>query len=521
MYTRHLVLLLASLLVLGCDERAEPVAPAHGVNGTAAGISGAASAAAGTLDVLQAARDTKSTDAFFARIHEAVPGFAGLTFEDGIPTIYLVDSGRTELAKSVLSPFFATKGKVGRGIRIREAQFPWGDLYNWRLKARGLFDLPELRSLRISTSHNRIIIGLAIGASSAGAVERLTRLDIDLGAVEFREEPETELFSNLDDRLRPVMGGYIVDKAGTDGECTVGANVQWGSSRTFLTAFHCFSTTVYQPTYGGGNKIGDVLLTPSSFTCTPKGEGSPVNNCRNSDAALIEYDDSVSWSFGHIARPTYAGQWSGSTAISGRFWITDSYVTVVQGDTLHKVGYRTGWTVGEVSDPAVDRQSGGYWYIDQVMVRAGADGGDSGSPVFEMGTYGRVSLAGVLWGGWPDSVYFYSPLKNIEDDFGAYIDVITDSPSLPSGVSISGPTSIRPGATCLWEGSVSSGTTPFSYIWENDSHGVSYTTSYTGGKLSGSSGSSFVLKFTVSNDAGGSSDQITVTEDSNAPICVY
>ena len=100
-------------------------------------------------------------------------------------------------------------------------------------------------------------------------------------------------------------------------------------------------------------------------------------------------------------------------------------------------------------------------------------------------------------------------------------NVITDSPSLPSGVSISGPTSIRPDATCLWEGSVTGGTTPFSYTWENDTHIVSYTDSYTGGRLEGSSASSFVLKFTVSNDAGYSYDQITVTVDPNAEVCQY
>ncbi len=79
----------------------------------------------------------------------------------------------------------------------------------------------------------------------------------------------------------------------------------------------------------------------------------------------------------------------------------------------------------------------------------------------------------------------------------------------------------KPGATCLWEGIVSGGTTPFSYIWYNGIHMVSYTDSYTGGKLSGSSGSSFVLKFTVTNDAGTTYDQITVTEDSNARVCAY
>lgn len=476
------------------------------------------------FDVNEAARNARSTGVFFAKIHEVVPGFAGMTFEDGIPTVYMTGKGRGQVAESVLAPFFVARGKAGRGVRIRPAEYDWGDLYDWRLKARALFDLNELESLKIDTDRNRIVIGLKPGSSSARATERLAGLGIDLDAVEFQEAQEAPPLSSLTDRIRPVMGGIQIKDAGGY-ICTFGANVEWDNEPAYLTAAHC-SGQRYQPTYGTGNHISDGDIdTPSTFSCTPEDQ-SPSNYCRWGDFALMELDDTVSVSFGHIARPFYSGKWGGSTNIKGRFWITDSYYTAIQGDTVHKVGAVTGWTAGPIIDPDVDRRGAGtpYWNIEQVEVEAGALGGDSGSPVFEMGTYGRVSLAGILWGGGletPDSTFFYTPLWNIQEEFGGYIDVITDSPSLPSGVSISGPTTIQPDATCLWEGSVSGGTTPFSYTWENNTHIVSYTDSYTGGKLSGSSGSSFVLKFTVTNDAGSTYDQITVTLDSNAPECVY
>lgn len=181
-----------------------------------------------------------------------------------------------------------------------------------------------MRSLSIATNKNRINIGLSIGASSEDAAKRLAELGVDLEGVEFREEPEAVSFSDLTDRLRPVMGGYKIDRTSEPDECTMGANVDWDGDRTFLTAAHCASSWVYQATYGSGNKIGEILLTPSTFTCTPEGQ-SQVDNCRYGDFALVEYDDSVSWSFGHIAKTFTSGQWSGSTAIKGRFWITDSY----------------------------------------------------------------------------------------------------------------------------------------------------------------------------------------------------
>ena len=50
---------------------------------------------------------------------------------------------------------------------------------------------------------------------------------------------------------------------------------------------------------------------------------------------------------------------------------------------------------------------------------------------------------------------------------------------------------------------------------------VSYTDSYKDGKVSGTSGFSFVLKFTVDNDAGNTHNSFTVTEDPNEPEWVY
>jgi hypothetical protein len=266
--------------------------------------------------------------------------------------------------------------------------------------------------------------------------------------------------------------------------------------------------------------------------CDP--DGAPpgfTDSCRNSDAALVAYHDSVDWSFGHIARPGSSGQWESTFKnVSGRFWITDSHYTAVTGDTIHKVGWKTGWTYGPVVETCVDRKQGdgsNYWLICQTGVRGGSSGGDSGSPTFRrVGHNSNIKLAGVLWGGWEDSIFFYSPMISIENDLGGYLDVITSAPTTPTGLSISGPTEIPPGSTeCAWQGSVTGGTTPITVSWLNDGTIVLSDSiypggsTYVGGKLDGTVGSSFQLTFIASNDAGTTTDQITVTENSIAIAC--
>lgn len=474
-------------------------------------------------------REARSTDEFFLRLHDLIPGFAGLILDDGVPTVYLVDLDRAALAEVVLTPFLVERGNGGRGLEVREAIFSWPDLYHWRLKARGLFHLDELRSLDISESRNRIVIGIAPGSSPDDALARLAELGVDREAVVFQEAERVPLATgmpdSLADRHRPVMGGFQISKGGSLGSCTATVNVLWEDTlRTLLTADHCVSSgnPMYQPLNGGNDRIGEELTrsTDNYHTCTPDGESQQSSRCLNSDAALILYDDSVDWSFGHIARTHSTGLWQGSTTPVGRFWVTDSYHTPFVDDTIHKVGWKSGWTRGPVVQTCKDYSSGGDWLICQTEVAAGAKPGDSGSPAFARSGYGNAKLAGTVWGAWPDSVFIYSPMLGIEEDLGNYLDVITSAPTAPSGLSISGPTEIEPDATCTWQGSVTSGTTPFSYEWRNDNVLVSETDSYTGGLLPGTLGSSFVLKFTVSNDAGVSNTQITVTEDENASPCL-
>jgi hypothetical protein len=90
-----------------------------------------------------------------------------------------------------------------------------------------------------------------------------------------------------------------------------------------------------------------------------------------------------------------------------------------------------------------------------------------------------------------------------------------------SSVSISGPTLIRPGATCTWWAIVGDGTAPYSYQWTNDGMPAgSNSDEYTGRKDPGNTGSSFRIGVTVTDARGRQvNNEITVTESSSARIC--
>jgi hypothetical protein len=128
-----------------------------------------------------------------------------------------------------------------------------------------------------------------------------------------------------------------------------------------------------------------------------------------------------------IARTT--GPNNGSLTISGTnptFPITRQNNTTTDfksGTVLNKVGRTTGWTQGPVVGSCVHTNVFGsnFTLLCQTFVQAGVGGGDSGSPVFEIRSGGRVELVGILWGGSGSSLYVFSPLKQIRDELGPLV----------------------------------------------------------------------------------------------------
>lgn len=67
--------------------------------------------------VLRAAEQAMSADEFFLQVHQQLPSFAGLMYDNGVPTVYLTEPEQAANAQAALSPFLEKRGKAGRGSR--------------------------------------------------------------------------------------------------------------------------------------------------------------------------------------------------------------------------------------------------------------------------------------------------------------------------------------------------------------------------------------------------------------------
>lgn len=91
----------------------------------------------------------------------------------------------------------------------------------------------------------------------------------------------------------------------------------------------------------------------------------------------------------------------------------------------------------------------------------------------------------------------------------------------PPTISITGPTTVIPGATCTWASTVSGGTGPYTYDWEMGGGQVSSGSSFTGSKPVGL-GAPFSLYLYVTDALGGwASTSISIDEDSGASVCPF
>src|SRR5690625_295565 len=72
-----------------------------------------------------------SIDAFFVDVARTVPGFGGLFFEEGQPTIYLFDRGASEAVRQVLAPMLAARGFGSTPFRVLDGQYDWLQLAEW------------------------------------------------------------------------------------------------------------------------------------------------------------------------------------------------------------------------------------------------------------------------------------------------------------------------------------------------------------------------------------------------------
>ena len=229
----------------------------------------------------------------------------------------------------------------------------------------------------------------------------------------------------------PIPGGVQINFPGF--LCTLGFNVELGGHCYFVTNDHCTATsgqndsTPYgQPLLSGGTVATEVFDPPffSGAGCFPNAI------CRFSDAAVARYADPAMCEFGRIARTPVN---SLNLDNPDRWTIVSKQLTPFQNQLVAKQGRTTGRTEGRVQATCQDTGVSGTNPLQVRLCQATVtnngqvvvQGGDSGSPVFRRRVSTSVAqLVGILWGGNVQGTEFvYSPMENIETDFGRSLPV--------------------------------------------------------------------------------------------------
>jgi hypothetical protein len=275
----------------------------------------------------------------------------------------------------------------------------------------------------------QLVFGVENGAAAFGVQRALTRLEVPGTAYTVRVvEPIHFASDNLRSQHRPTQGGIQIHWG--QYVCTLGFNVDHPDGRSFITNSHCTdkqgstgTTAYYQPLSSVDSSPIAIEADDPEYTKEGCSRGKV---CRYSDAARALYQSGAESTRGRIAKTT--GENNGSLTVNGHFSVdTQDDANTSFSGTLHKVGRTTGWSSGNVTNSCatVNVSGSNIQLLCQTLVQNPdaviAQGGDSGSPVFRLGSQNSVELVGILWGGSSSGDRFvFSPLKNVQDELGSF-----------------------------------------------------------------------------------------------------
>ncbi|HEX2076695.1 MAG TPA: hypothetical protein VHG08_03270 [Longimicrobium sp.] len=372
----------------------------------------------------------RSLDDEFADLAREIPGFGGYYYDGETPVVRLKDLAQRGRAQAVLARTFAASGE-GQGMRFVGADFGFDELKAWADRLPAVLALDGVVFTDIDEARNRLTIGVEDAGGRARALARLAELAIPSAAVVVEEADPFHFTATLQDYNRPLEGGLQISFSGIP--CTLGFNADlFNGQRGFITNSHCTDvrgsvrpSLYYQPTTASGLFIGTEVKDPPFFNSISNSACPSGRLCRYSDAAYVAYDAAAPWEFGSIARTTGRGQYTGSLTIDAanpRFAITAKrWTNPILNQTVDKIGLRTGWTTGRITRTCYNAnvQNTSYTMLCQYVVNAGADGGDSGSPVFYWWDPVQVTLFGIQWGAnTARTEFIFSWIGHVENELG-------------------------------------------------------------------------------------------------------
>lgn len=396
------------------------------------------------------ARATTMRDRFL-RVSNRLVGFAGAHLEkDGSFVVSVSQETTAEEARTaLLSEMPELQQVMGSSVQIRKVTHSYKLLADWYPLVQGaaLSVAGGQLSTRIDPVLNRIVVGTEDRSHSLAVLARLRVSPVPVDAYEVMVEGKSVPLADLNQRIRPVVGGLLVTRPlspYTHVNCTMGPTAVRNGVLGFIVNSHCTPSTGVDGTiwyqYRPGNssdRLGVEAFEGGLTNCTQQYASLPgvptgaTFGCRLADAAWIQFDAGVvssnSVKKGHVARTT-----SGTTLHGSTWRVVGAMLTVV-GSTIQKTGRVTGTTSGTITEQCVDEflpiPGGVDFIVEQCQTRASvvAHQGDSGSPIyFPFLTIAQdaIALEGIVASGRNCNTggqcltISYPPVANIVADLG-------------------------------------------------------------------------------------------------------
>jgi hypothetical protein len=330
-------------------------------------------------------------------------------------------------------------------IRVEAADYGFLELAEWHhLLFEGLGPVEGVVWTDIDEAANRVSVAARPGHE--GRVEQAVRgraqeLGVPDAALNFlsRESPVLDVdvlalptstaaapqALTIQEYQRPLRGGYKVTYTKADGThwaCTIGFVTMYNSQPAFVTASHCSRTfggtdgapyyqPGYDPTFNYG--VGTEAYDPFWFQC------NWVYQCRMTDSNIVSFSGTYGdIDHGRIARTMHSSGSKDVDPANPYFTIAGQMQQSIVGDTIHKIGQKTGWTKGVVNQTCLTI----YFDSDKRVnctdeATYHSNVGDSGAPVFLRWSDTHIYLYGIHHAGSPTYAYF-SRMTRVQEDLG-------------------------------------------------------------------------------------------------------
>jgi len=387
-------------------------------------------------------------DLLYRRVAAAVPAFAGFYIgRDTDVVVLLTDTSAIAIAKAaILSTFGPAFGDRYSQHRWHSAtaRYTYLQLADWRdVLTMRLLRRDDVASVGLDQRTNVVRIRVVNDAAAAVANADLAALQLPPDAIDVRVGTAFVEAATLQDRARPLPGGYYVRadfQNGQTAECSLGVNAANNGNVTnwFLTASHCTRTQGGAPDgtvfYNTAIVSADRLGVESGDAPIYTGGACPSGRvCQRADVAIIRYDATSIADWRYLARTLSPGNGSsGSIVINSQaprleILNVEGYngtPPAAIGARVDKLAHVSGWTVGEVFDVCTNVNSGisNMTLLCQTIVDGYALPGDSGGAAFFFsdfigGTwadlYGIANLRSTDNRSW-----VYSPMSSIYQELG-------------------------------------------------------------------------------------------------------